>query len=230
MEQIKMNKLLCDAMEVDDYKKIESLLKDGANPLGSYDERDIENIPLANFFDKANSEVENNPEDTRISKMVSLLIENGLLDYIKYDEERRDNLPLYDLAFACSKDAAIAFKMILDAGYCGLSINEFIEHFWSDLYLSNFMEFKDWKIDEDIAWGIRMMMLAASYPEVLNNNEYLQGCIELENNNDKNSALFKNYNDYFINYDESTCVEKNKMDGLTVNMVSNDKVIWTIHM
>ncbi|SOC16437.1 hypothetical protein [Pseudobutyrivibrio ruminis] len=230
MEQIKINKALYDAMEKDKYTEIKKLINGGANPLDSHDDRDLEDSPLAKFLFFASMHVEDNPGSTRITNMFSLLIENHLLDYIIYDEDGSDNLPLWDLEFCCSKDAAVALKKILDAGYTGLSVNELVEHFWTDLFLADFMEFEGWKTDAHIEWGIRMMMLVASYPEILDKNEYIQRCVELKENKASNISFFRNIDGYSIEYDEYTCVEDNKMTGLTVNMKVNNKLIWKIHM
>ncbi len=230
MEQIEINRALYDAMEIENFTEIEKLIKAGANPLGLYDDRDLEDSPLADFFCFSSGDALDNPSSNRISNMVSFLIENQLFDNIKYDEEGRDNLPLWDLEFCCSKDATGALKMILDAGYTGLSVNELIEHFWTDLFLADFMEFEGWKTDAHIEWGIRMMMLVGSYPDILKKNEYIKRCVELKDNNGSDITFFRNIDGYSIEYDESTCEEKNKMTGLTVSMKVKSKLIWKIHM
>lgn len=58
MEQIKIDKALYDAMEIDNYTEIEKLLKAGANPLVLYDDRIFGDSPLSEFFCSASSDLE----------------------------------------------------------------------------------------------------------------------------------------------------------------------------
>lgn len=51
--------------------------------------------------------------------------------------------------------------------------------------------------------GLKMVMLAASYPDVLNNSPYLQECVDLTENDPEKLIGFRNWNDFDYRIDWS---------------------------
>ena len=66
----------------------------------------------------------------------------------------------------------------------------------------------DWQLTDDDFQGetfddLKMVMLAASYPDVLNNSPYLQECVDLTENDPEKLIGFRNWNDFDYRIDWS---------------------------
>ena len=89
-----------------------------------------------------------------------------------------------------------------------------------------------WEIEdtwwmESFSCGLKMLMLIASYPTILDESTYLQNCIELEKNDAQMLPLFRNWNDFDYHIDLSTCTNiPNGLQNatLTIQMCIRDRI------
>lgn len=75
-----------------------------------------------------------------------------------------------------------------------------------------------------------MLMLIASYTDLLNQSTYIQSCIALEKN-DAQMLQFRNWNDFDYHIDLSTCtnIPHGLRDAtLTIRDPKSKKTVWTL--
>ena len=117
--------------------------------------------------------------------------------------------PLWDLAF-CSNEAGLkTLSVFLEHGLNPSSAEDLVEHILVDFdfcYSSNGKD--DRQLTDDDFQGetfddLKMVMLAASYPDVLNNSPYLQECVDLTENDPEKLIGFRNWNDFDYRIDWS---------------------------
>jgi hypothetical protein len=234
--QVYLNNELYKAVIADEFnlEQIEDLLKQGAQPLGYLDDDKDDCVFCRMLCDASDHMSEQGLEDynvarERLSKIVELFLKYDMLNHLFYDaEEQEEYLPLWDMQFCCCKDAAIALRMILDAGYTGESVDDFVEHFFVDAEHVDPFDLKDTLYVYHLEWGIRMLMLIASYPEILEKDEYIRRCIHLDSNDKKLLDTFRDIEKYTycFEYNNDMC-EENPALGF-VYIKENDKVVWTL--
>ena len=84
---------------------------------------------------------------------------------------------------------------------------------------------------ESFSCGLKMLMLIASYPAILDESTYLQNGIELEKNDTQMLPLFRNWNDFDYHIDLSTCTNiPNGLQNatLTIRAPKSKKIVWTL--
>lgn len=165
----------------------------------------------------------------RLSKLVRLFLNYGMLNHLFYDtEEEKELLPLWKMQFCCCKDAALALKMILDEGYRGDSVDDFIEHFFLDAEHCDPFSLDDEYYLYHLEWGIRMTMLIASYPDIIENDEYVRDIIHLEENNKNLINTFRDIDRYEYSYEYSQDVHVHNRNLALVYIKDGDKIVWTL--
>ena len=190
-EDIILNQKLYSEVTAEDFsmERIEELLKQGAQPLGYMDEEHDECV-FSKMLCYASDHMSGQGIDDynvareRLSRIVRLFLDYGMLNHLYYDEDEKiEFLPLWEMQFCCCRDAAISLKLILDAGYTGESVDDFVEHFFIDAEHVDPFDLNDNEYVYHLEWGIRMLMLIASYPDILVKDEYIRRCIHFDSNN-----------------------------------------------
>ena len=106
-----------------------------------------------------------------------------------------------------------------------------VDHILLDMEMCDGCEIEDDWWMESMVFGLKMVMLIASYPILLNQSTYIQSCIELEKNDTQKLPLFRNWNDFDYHIDISTCT--NIPHGLqnatlTIQDRKNGEIVWTL--
>lgn len=106
-----------------------------------------------------------------------------------------------------------------------------MDHILLDMEMCDGCEIEDTWWMESFSCGLKMLMLIASYPTILDESTYLQNCIELEKNDAQMLPLFRNWNDFDYHIDLSTCTNiPNGLQNatLTIRGPKSPKIVWTL--
>ena len=237
-EEIKLNQELYNAVTAFYFnlESVEDLLKQGANPLGSLDDSKdtcVFTEMLCDASDHMSSQgvLDYEIARDRLVNTVRLFLDYGMLEKLYVDSEDNSKyLPLWEMQFCCCRDAAISLKMILDAGYRGKSLEDFIEHLLVDARHVDCFDINDEEYAYHIEWGSRMIMLIASYSDFMESSEYTQSCIEVENNDIAVIKKFRNFDAYSYTFvmNEDMCDENPILATLYISDKSEE--IWSFNI
>ena len=242
---IELNKKLLDASIKDeiDYNEISNLLEQGADPLGCCDEElgdyVLEEI-LMNYYEKINSNNIDNKE--RIVDLIDFFIAKGFKP--SNIEKGTDDGPciMWHFYFIASESGIQILKKFLDNGLKAEALEDYINHFYTDTamvdgyYKENDSDEIKQHFDKALRYGLKMVMLSASYPHILNESEYLRSCIEMNDTNKDNSydlTKFRDYNNYEYELDISTCDHlPYGLRNATVRIKEkqNKNIVWMLHI
>lgn len=212
-----------------DLIKIEELLKLGADPLGG---TAICGWDLLNHIygelvaDSQNNESINLPKITEIFLKYGMDINNPR---IPYDDENSLN-PLWMYAFVPNENAIVALKLLLDYGLSAENFAEFWDHAMTDFFICGCDDPENDKFWNNICtWTFKMLLLGATYDNILNDDEGLSEFICCSYN--KNDIhIFRNWNDFNYHYDTSGCERHPELYGSILHIYSNKtgEEVWTI--
>lgn len=220
------NKLLeaCTTEKID-LIYIEELLKLGANPLGRVEDNGDNNlydVVLYHFLNLANYE---NADDSDFFKITDLFLKYGmdiLNPEVPYDDGNVLN-PLWSFAFYDTETAMQVLKLLLDNGLDVESAELCWSHDLTDLGLPDF------KLEEDYDYQMatetfRKVMLIASYPHIIDADEYLQKEIWFDEN-DYDITKFRNWNDFKYSIEPT---DGNKLNKSIVRILEKDTIreVW----
>lgn len=217
-----------------DYDLVEKLLKEGADPLGYYDDYET---PIGQLFCEGSDDwgsKKNGLLSDRFPEILNLFIKNGFdCSRFQQDTDGDHNLELWSLTFSISRGACEALQILIEHGLPIPPLEDFISHFYMD---SEMCDGSDMTPDYEsyLVWAFKMIMMSASYPHVLNNSEYLQQCIELDSTNKGNKydlTRFRQYDDYEYHFDLSTLDNvPYGMRNATVKVIEKEtqQEVWTM--
>ena len=213
-----------------DFAAIEDLLKQGADPLGPSKEFGwdlLEHIYGDTVL--GYSDCDDSPE---LPQLTELFLKYGMdigKPRIPYDSGNSIN-PTWHIAHLSSKDAALALKMLLDAG---LSSEDFAE-FWDNALTDYFyVECGDPQNDEfwnnHCTWTFRMLLLGASYDHILDKDEYLREFICCSSNS-YDVHMFRRWQDYEYRVDTSHCRNSPTLYGSIIRIYEKEsgEEVWRI--
>lgn len=230
MTQTKLNEQLFQAVTSPkiDLARIEELLKLGANPLGSYMDFDPDYDVLGEIFCYLSDD---EYLDRHIDDVIRLFLQYGM--DISARKIQCDNIdPLWELAFVASEGGLKVLKRLLDHGLDVDSVESMAEHILVDMCISpeSVSEMEQWFYERDV-FSIRMILLAASYPEILQNSTYLQKELGCEKNG-FDTEKFRNWNAFDYTIDFSHCDGKNGFDGsvVTVTEKATGETAWVLEL
>lgn len=242
---IELNKKLLDASTKDviNYDEISFLLAQGADLLGCCDEElgdyVLEEI-LMNEYDMSNWD--NIDKKCKIVDLIEFFMSKGFKpsDIEKGSED--GSSIMWHFYFVASESGIQILKMFLDNGLKAEALEDYIDHFFTDTEMINgYYEDDDGDgikqhFDKALRYGLKMVMLSASYPHILNESEYLRSCIEMNDTNKDNSydlTNFRDYNNYEYELDTSTCdLLPYGLRNATVRIKDKqDKsIVWMLHI
>lgn len=217
-EALALNKQLMEACLACDFAGVEALLEQGADPLGSCtaDGHGKVELVLESLFMEAihfGDSEDANRMGKALPELVRIFLAHGMDIPARQAamDKNDDNYirPLWDLAF-CSNEAGLkTLSVFLEHGLDPSSAEDLVEHILVDFdfcYDSNGKD--DRQLTDDDFQGetfddLKMVMLAASYPDVLNNSPYLQECVDLTENDPEKLIGFRNWNDFDYRIDWS---------------------------
>lgn len=217
-EALALNKQLMEACLACDFAGVEALLEQGADPLGSCtaDGHGKVELVLESLFLEAIHFGDSEDADRMgkaLPELVRIFLAHGMDIPARQAamDKNDDNYirPLWDLAF-CSNEAGLkTLSVFLEHGLDPSSAEDLVEHILVDsdfCYGSNGKD--DRQLTDDDFQGetfddLKMVMLAASYPDVLNNSPYLQECVDLTENDPEKLIGFRNWNDFDYRIDWS---------------------------
>jgi hypothetical protein len=230
-EEIELNKKLYEecSKEVIDFEIVEQLLKQGADPLGPTQvERfgELEHVYGEIVFDSQDNDSIHLPQITELFLKYGMDIENPR---VSYDCGNSIN-PLWQFGFVKNVNAICAMKMLLDKGISAESFAEFKETSFDDLiYCDCGDPVNDGDWNYTCVWTMKMIMLGASYNNILDSNESLKRCIGYSYNN-YDIHLFREWNNYYYDFDTSRCGKYPGFDKSVVRIydAQTHKEVWKI--
>lgn len=225
--QNELNQMLLDEClkNEPDYKKIEELLTKGANPLGIIPSAgNCNDIVFCNIVDQY---IDFDFDSEVFPKVTELFLKHGMdvsKPYIAYEECGESN-PLWAFAFYSGEYALQTLRLLLEYGLDADSARECWNHILFD-YI-NWGCLEDAFDYEKIYDVIRKIMLIASYPHVLQNDEELQKVIWLECNTYDLKA-FRNWDDFSFDIDSSYWSETPHVYKSIVTIIekTTGKKVW----
>lgn len=230
-EEIELNKKLYEecSKEVIDFKVVEQLLKQGADPLGptvGYGWDVLEHVYGEIVCDSQDNDSIHLPQITELFLKYGMDIEKPRIPYDFGDSIN----PLWDFGFVTNENAIYALKMLLDKGISIKSFGEFIGHTYDDLiYIECGDPVNDEFWNHVCVWTMKMIMLAASYDYILNQDEGLQMRIGYSYN-DYDIHRFREWNDYYYEFDTSRCGKYPEFDKSVIRIydAQTHKEVWKI--
>ena len=189
MTQLELNKQLYEAVTAPqvDLSRIDNLLKLGADPLGAYDEDDLDSFVLDELF----CESQDDTFAERLPSIVALF-----LDY-DIDVEKSELDALYCLTWIRNEFGIQALKSFLDNGLSIDYTESFFEHLFGDIQMFEFpqaVNMDGW--EERFEYAVKMVMLSASYERIVQGSQFIRELIETENNNSAILERFRDWKDY----------------------------------
>ena len=188
-----LNACLSEAV---DYASAESLLRQGANPMGKITSQYGEHTVSENLYDLVIDHLfdnENTPED--LYTITDLFLRYGM-DITKpsVPYEDHETYPLWMFAFHGNDCIIRTLKLFLDHGLSATAAADCWGHAIFDLV--NIDGYLNDAFGYEIYYDyIRKLMLIASYPHILENDEYLREEIWLEQNQ-YDLVNFRNWQDF----------------------------------
>ena len=228
--QLELNQALWKAVKEADVERVEVLLNQGADPLGSLDENDLVQCVLEELFYDASYDEE---PDERKLQLLRLFLSYGMdiASGNDHDREKEDLNPVWSLAHVSSESGLHMLKILLDHGLDTISAEVLVSHIFVDMEMCDGCDTQDEWWMEQWAYSLKMVMLIASYPHVLETSPYIRKCVALEQNDVSWLPHFRDWNRFIYKIDLSTC--DNVPHGLrNATLWIRDKVsgenVWTM--
>lgn len=203
-KQLKLNQALLKAVEETDVERAELLLQQGADPLGGYHEKDLDQCVLDELFNDAADEEE--PNEKRL-ELLRLFLSYGMDVATRNDPEREEESlnPVWSLAHVSNESGVRMLKVLLDHGLDAVSVEILVSHIFADMEMCDGCDSQDAWWMERWAYSMKMVMLIASYPHMLETSSYIRECVALEQNDASWLPYFREWNRFSYEIDLSTC-------------------------
>jgi len=204
--------------------EIEKLLEKGARPMGcveSYGNENLYTVVLEHFIEIAFDD----EDDSAFFEITKLFLRYGMdlsKPEVLYDPICGASNPLWTFAFYSTETAMKSLEALLDNGLDADLASYCWEHELGDLYLA---EFTLDEIERKLAAeSFRKVMLIASYPHIISEDEELQKNIcYMENNYD--ITKFRNWEMFDYLFETG---KNNQLNNSVVKIVekSSNEVVW----
>ena len=229
-DELELNAELLKACEANviDYDLVDSLLKQGAKPLGKITDGRFDN----NLYEEViSTDLFFNDETTEdFYKITELFLKYGMdisKPSVPYDGSMVLN-PLWTFGFPSNEVVLRTLKLLLDNGLSADDAGECWGHaiidFMYVMHDGDLTSDSDYEVFYDY---IRKLMLSASYPHVLSADKYLRDEIWLQYN-DYDVTKFRNWNNYAFDVDISHCKGHPHVCGSVVTIIekATGKPVW----
>lgn len=204
MDRFELNKKLLEAAKTGDLSAVGSLLQIGADPLGPWDEMDAGAHVLGELFEEASQSACLAEKLPRLVQMfLSCGMDIGKKNLPAHGGDPVD--PLWSLAFCRDEHGLRTLKVLLDNALNASSAEALVEHILTDMDICGGCEVGDEGFLSDTVCALRMIMLAASYPHIIENSPYIRRCVELDGNRGELLPRFREWNGFEYHIDISTC-------------------------
>lgn len=211
--------------DVIDYERVESLLNQGAEPLGRIVSHGYPN----NLYDEVVDHLFHNndtPDDFYL--ITELFLRYGMdisKPAIPYDDDNILN-PLWTFAFPSNECVLRTLKLLLDHGLSADDARECWGHAIFD-YVNVDGELSDPYQYEMFYDYIRKLMLIASYPHVLNADKDLRDEIWYDHNH-YDMDRFRRWHDFTFEVDTSRCQRYSEVYQSVVTIIEKDTgaAVW----
>ena len=228
--QFELNQLLLNAVFDCDLAEAERLLKLGADPLGSSDEQNPDEHLLGEWFCEMR---DYEALSANFPKFLQLFYTYGMdIAAQKIPTSDGNNIhPLWMLAFCQTEAGLQALHTMLEHGLDCDSAEVLVAHILMDMEMCDGCEIEDDWFRESVTCGLKMVMLTASYPHILNKSTYIQNCIELAKNDAKKLHEFRNWEDFDYDVDISTGTNVPyglQNAALTIRDKRTGETVWTL--
>lgn len=204
-----------------DLVEIEKLLIAGANPLGTYNEKDTD--------ENTYGEVLLNGENIYV--LTELFLKYGMkINHSDYRNDGDSIDPLWNLAFNINEEGLRTLKLLLDNHTDLESIEESMDHIDIDTF-AIYSPRGDY--DNFIEKSIKMIMLSASYEYVYKNSDYIKKLIDATNNSYAISN-FKNIENYIVTVEYTDNSDRSEWHNLFNKVIihiydkNTNKCVWSI--
>ena len=224
-DQLNLNKDLYDEClnEEINKDKIESLLKDGADPTGIYIiESNQYSVWLNCVLDEIMFELIDNEN---IIPLIELFFKYGLRDKLincRHLYDGNISNPLEEIRYY-ERRIDIAIKLIdicMQNNTDIDSLEDLIDYLYMDISMIGSEE-------ATVKAYVTMLLYLASFKDLLDNSNTLQDYIEIKNNN-YDVSLFRNIDKYDIHVDYSTALHDYNNIGVSIYIYKkqSDVVVW----
>lgn len=203
-KQLELNRALLEAVKETDVERAEVLLQQGADPLGISDEREYDNFVLHEMFIDVAWEEELNEKR---QELLRLFLAYGMdVSTTNTAPEIDDYLnPVWLMAHMNNEGGIRMLKLLLDHGLDVVSAEILFNHIFVDMEVCDGCDIHDEWWMEEWTYSMKMVMLIASYPYILEASSYIRKCVELERNNVSWLPCFRDWNRFAYEIDLSTC-------------------------
>lgn len=214
-DEIEFNRQLLEAceMRIVNLKAVESLLKKGADPLGTTNPDYIDKhlysdivCTLGDFNSKY------------LPKVTELFLKYGMnIDRPRVPYDDRTDNPLWVFAFFSGHNVARTLKTLLDHGLSAKSTSVFWNHEIGDLIDVYYDDIHEEFMYNRCMWTIKKLMLLASYDHILKNDEQLRRFIGYDYNS-YDIKHFRNWDDFEYIFDTTHCNGTPQLDRSIVRI------------
>ena len=202
--------------EVVDFDKVESLLVQGADPLGiiHMDELVYSEVIYSRCFD--------DNEDQTLEQITRLFLDHGMV--IKHLDDDTIVNPFWNIPYLSPPKAISILKILLNESTDIDSLNELVDHCSIDSSMIN-------SPMEDVAGWTRILLYVASYDYLLQRDAYLRTVIDYDSNQ-YDLRRFKNPFQFYIQFDTSEAHNEYNHQGVVVEIYEKEthNLVWKIHL
>ena len=170
--------------------------------------------------------------DSRIPDLVRLFVKYGMdVNAVSDLPEDDRTSPLWSMAFWCTPNAVKTLKILLENGLKAPELENFVDHFITDAAMVS-GDISGEEYNNYLICGFKMIMLSASYDEILATSEYLRNVIGLntiEGNDKEILPGFRQYDRFSYDIDKSTCTDLRfgiNNATITITEKGSGKAVW----
>lgn len=229
-EQVYLNKALFEAVVNTDLDETERLLNLGADPLGSTTEDDPDEHLLGELFcEMQDDEILANS----LSDYLQLFYAHGMNIAARNipTNDRNHIHPLWSLAFCPTEAGLKVLHTMLEHGLDCASAEVLVNHILLDIEMCDGCEIEDgWWMDA-FSCGLKMVMLVASYPSIIEQSTHIRESIGIKRNDVRNLCRFRNWNqlDYQIDLSTGTNIPHGLLNAtLRIQDKTTGENVWTL--
>lgn len=226
---------VCLADEVD-YARAEELLRLGAEPLGriehSWSSPSVLYDEVVEWFCDEDNSSEDFYKITELFLRYGMNIAKPAVPYGDFDNDIVEN-PMWTFTFLLwlsepqSDYVLDALKLLLDHGLSADDAAVFWTHAATDIWIAGVGFRKEYGSDEGICAYARALLLIASYPHILNEDEHLRREIWYDSNH-YDLMRFRNWNDFYFTTEIYPCdvYSDTYCSVVTVTEKATEKMAW----